>query len=74
MSSVLGVLLQAGVVGLLIWGAYLCFAERDRRSGRDRRGPGRGGRRTGDAPRRVAPSTAIAAAAEDAAMADQRSG
>jgi hypothetical protein len=33
MSSVLEIVLQAGVVGLLVWGAYLCLARRDQRSG-----------------------------------------
>ena len=55
MSSVMLLLLQAALLGLVAWGGYLCLAKRDRRSGRDRRGPGRGGRRIVDAPRVVSP-------------------
>jgi len=58
-TDVITVLLQAGGIALLGWGAYLCIAGRDRRgAGRDRRGEGRGGRRSADARAvRMAPQT-----------------
>ena len=48
-TEVITILLQAGGIALLGWGAYLCIAGRDRRAGGDRRGEGRGGRRSADA-------------------------
>ena len=44
-------LLQVGVAALIVWGAFLCLARRDRRLRSDRRSAGsaRGGRRRADA-------------------------
>jgi hypothetical protein len=39
------ILLQLALIALLGYGAYLAFTGKDRRSWRDRRGAGRGGRR-----------------------------
>jgi hypothetical protein len=64
MSSPMLLLLQAALLGLVAWGGYLCLAKRDRRSGRDRRGPGRGGRRIVDAPRTASPGAEAGAAAD----------
>ncbi|HEX2566972.1 MAG TPA: hypothetical protein VHL85_08930 [Burkholderiales bacterium] len=52
-------LCKLGGLALLGWGAWLCIARRDRRWGRDRRGEGRGGRRSADA-RAAAPASAAA--------------
>jgi len=41
-------LLQGAGLAILIWGAWLCFAGRDRRAGHDRRSVARGGRRIVD--------------------------
>ena len=60
-TEVITVLLQVSAVALVGWGAYLCMAGRDRRASSDRRGEGRGGRRSVDA-RRVRTSTAASAA------------
>ena len=54
-------LLKLSGLALLGWGAWLCFMGQDRRSGRDRRGEGRGGRRSVDA-RSIAAVTAAASA------------
>ena len=60
-TDVITVLLQAGGIALLGWGAYLCIAGRDRRAGGERRGEGRGGRRSVDARAvRAAPANSAA--------------
>ena len=68
-------LLKLSGLALLGWGAWLCIMGQDRRSGRDRRGEGRGGRRSVDArslaartvPASATVSTSNANAAEQAA-------
>jgi len=63
MGDVVIILLKITFAALLAWGAFLCFARTDRRSGRDRRGAGRGGRRPNDYYAK-APAGAPVAAAE----------
>jgi len=57
LGDVLVWLLQGCGLAFVAWGGYLCLAERERRSGRDRRRSLRGGRRPQDA---LPPGTAAA--------------
>ena len=72
MGDVVIILLKIGFAALLAWGAFLCFARTDRRSGRDRRGAGRGGRRPNDYYAKAPAGGAVAAAEVIAPEAEQK--
>lgn len=48
MGDIFWTIAQIAIAALVAWGAFLCFGRQDRRSGGDRRGAGRGGRRPND--------------------------